>query len=251
MIYQSLPQRNLLEVSSFREITGKGIEGIVSGSTLRIGSRDFLSVKETDENNLSMRVYVSVNGLVRGYYAVSNRYREGLKELISSLRKKQYRLAVLSGDLSTERAALANLFGSDAEIRFNQSPADKLHYIQQLQKQNRTVLMIGDGLNDAGALRQSDAGISVSDDVNNFSPACDGILDASRFDRLPRILRLSISARRIILASFIIALFYNAAGLWFAVQGNLSPVIAAILMPLSAVTIVSFTTGVSNLLGRK
>jgi Cu+-exporting ATPase len=251
MIYQSLPQGELLDVLAYNEIAGKGIEGIINENKLRIGSRDFLHVKETDENTLSTRVYVSVNGLVKGYYAVSNRYREGLKEIISLLSKKNYCLAVLSGDNESERDALSKLFGSKAEIRFNQSPGEKLQYVQQLQKQNRSVLMMGDGLNDAGALKQSDTGISVSDDVNNFSPACDGILDASRFSHLPKILSLSISARRIIISSFIIALLYNAAGLWFAVQGNLSPVIAAILMPLSAVTIVSFTTGASNLIGRK
>ncbi len=106
--------------------------------------------------------------------------------------------------------------------------------------------MIGDGLNDAGALKQSNVGITISDNINNFSPACDGILNASSFDSLSGILKISKASHRIILGSFAIALLYNIVGLFYAVSGTLSPIIAAILMPISAVTIISFTTGLSN-----
>jgi Cu+-exporting ATPase len=247
MIHQSLPQSQLLGISHFSEIAGKGIEGTVNDVKLKLGSRSFLQIKEQDENNLTTRVYVSVNGLVKGYFSGSNQYREGTEDIIRTLQKKNYRLAVLSGDNESEKPVLQRMFGTSTDIRFNQSPADKLRYIQQLQAEGHHVLMLGDGLNDAGALKQSDAGISVSDDVNNFSPACDGILDARQFSRLPSILRLARAGSHIIICSFIIALCYNAIGLWFAMQGNLSPVVAAILMPVSAITIVAFTTGASNI----
>jgi len=111
--------------------------------------------------------------------------------------------------------------------------------------------MIGDGLNDAGALLQSDAGISISDDVNNFSPACDGILKAEKLNKLDVMLKTCKASQTIIMISFFIAILYNVIGLSFAVGGKLSPVIAAILMPISAVTIISFTTGISNWVGRR
>jgi Cu+-exporting ATPase len=103
-------------------------------------------------------------------------------------------------------------------------------------------MMIGDGLNDAIALQQSDVGIAVSDDTNNFSPACDAILDGSSFTKLSDFLQVAKAGKNIILGTFILSLFYNLSGLFFAVQGILSPVIAAILMPASSISIVLIAT---------
>ena len=136
-------------------------------------------------------------------------------------------------------------------MQFFQSTEDKLHHIESYQHKGSTVGMIGDGLNDAGALRQSNVGIAVSDNVNNFSPACDAILEGQSFDQLGKLLRFAKASRIIILSSFGISLLYNVIGISFAVQGELSPVVAAILMPISSVTIVLFTTGSSWLAARK
>ena len=111
-------------------------------------------------------------------------------------------------------------------------------------------MMIGDGLNDAGALRQSDVGLAIADDANNFSPACDGIIDAAQFEKLDQLMQYSKAAVRIIIASFGISLLYNLFGIYLAVQGSMSPLVAAILMPISSVTIISFTSLASYLYGR-
>jgi Cu+-exporting ATPase len=102
--------------------------------------------------------------------------------------------------------------------------------------------MIGDGLNDAGALRQSDAGIAMTEDIAAFSPACHAILEARAFSTLPGFLSLARQSVRVVLANFAISLFYNSIGLFFAFRGDLSPLVAAILMPLSSITAVAFTT---------
>ena len=110
--------------------------------------------------------------------------------------------------------------------------------------------MIGDGLNDSGALAQSDVGIAISENINVFSPACDGILDASRFKDLPAFIQLAKQGNRIIKWSFVFSLLYNLVGLVLAITGNLKPVYAAILMPLSSISIVVFTTIATYYYGR-
>jgi len=138
------------------------------------------------------------------------------------------------------------LFGHDADIRFQQKPADKLHYIESCQISGEKVMMLGDGLNDAGALLRSDVGIAISEKTNFFTPASDAILDADVLVSLPAILQFCKDSKKVILGSFFISLCYNFVGLFFAVQGTLQPVIAAILMPISSVSIVLFTTFISR-----
>ena len=147
---------------------------------------------------------------------------------------------------------LTPVFGNESNLLFEQTPEDKLRFIQKLQTGRlRNVLMVGDGLNDAGALRQSDVGLAISDNINNFSPSCDAIVEGSQLSKLPAYINLAKSGQRIIKISFAISLIYNLAGLSFAIAGKLSPVIAAILMPLSLITIVAFTTVASNIAARR
>jgi len=103
-------------------------------------------------------------------------------------------------------------------------------------------MMVGDGLNDAGALAQSDVGMTVSESSAALTPASDAILDARSLDRLPQALQLTRKARHIVIASLGLSLMYNVTGVSFAVAGKLTPLIAAILMPLSSVTVVGFVT---------
>jgi Cu+-exporting ATPase len=123
---------------------------------------------------------------------------------------------------------------------FNQTPKNKLAYVQSCQAEGETVMMVGDGLNDAGALMQSDVGIVISEESNNFTPACDAILGADVFSSFLGYLTYLRKARGIIMGAFILAFLYNVAGLYFAVQGALSPVVAAILMPLSSITVMAY-----------
>ena len=111
-------------------------------------------------------------------------------------------------------------------------------------------MMIGDGLNDAGALKQSNVGIAVAEQTNNFTPASDAIIEAKQLPQLARFIHLCKANKKIVMASFVLSILYNITGLYFAVQGNLHPLIAAILMPSSSLSILLVTFGSSNLVAR-
>ncbi|SHH41185.1 heavy metal translocating P-type ATPase [Winogradskyella jejuensis] len=248
-LYDILKANDIVSLDTFEEHVGKGIEAKYKSKELKIGSAQFVGNTNTD-TILNTTVHISSNNTYKGKFIFYNSYREGVSKLFNQL-KKQFDLAILSGDNEGERENLKKLLPSKTKLIFNQKPEDKLEYIKYHQSEGAKVLMIGDGLNDAGALAQSDVGIVISEDVNVFSPACDAILDASKFKNLYNYIKASKSAISIIKWSFLLSFFYNVIGLYFAVTGQLAPVIAAILMPLSSISIVVFTTIATNLLGRR
>jgi Cu+-exporting ATPase len=248
-LYSTLEEVETLTVSDYKEVIGKGIQVSYRDTSLKLGSASF--VKNNDEKStLDTSVYISFNDDYKGKFTFKNAYREGVKSLFSSL-KNDYDLAVVSGDNEGERTYLQDNLPKGTNLLFNKKPEDKLKVVANLQENNKKVIMIGDGLNDAGALAQSDVGIALSENINVFSPACDGILDASKFNKIGLYINASKKAIQIIKYCFILSLCYNIVGLYFAVTGQLVPVMAAILMPLSSISIVIFTTISTNLLGKK
>jgi Cu+-exporting ATPase len=248
-LYAVLKPERILEVVNFIEIPGEGLEGNVDGMHVKLGSSNFVTSKVHQQHPVFSQVFVSINGVVYGHFNFSNAFRPGLKTLVTIL-KNSYKLRLLSGDNDSEKKNILEIFGTESTLLFNQKPEDKLIYIQKLQQEGEKVIMLGDGLNDAGALRQSNVGIAVSDDINNFSPACDAILDGSELSKLPEFISLAKSGKKVILITFLFSLIYNLIGLFFAVQGTLSPVIAAILMPISSVSIVLIATTSTTLIGK-
>jgi Cu+-exporting ATPase len=246
-LYDFLPPAPLLSVTDFKETTGLGIQGVINGVLIKIGSAAFVS--QTAEAVMQTHVHISINERYIGMYVFDNQYREGLQALFAQL-GNNYELKILSGDNEGERTMLENMLPTGTELIFNQKPEQKLFFIEQLQKQGKNVMMVGDGLNDAGALAQSNVGISLSENVNVFSPACDGIMDANQFKNLSWFLRFSKNTINTIKMSFTLSLLYNVVGLSFAVTGNLKPLVAAIIMPLSTITIISFVTIMSNYYAR-
>lgn len=248
-LYDFIPDFEKMEVIHFEEVVGKGIFAKFDTNEVKLGSSSF--VKNLNEStHKKTKVHVEIDGIYKGSYVFNNQYRKGLEPLFESL-APNYDLVVLSGDNDGERAILSKMLPSKTTLVFNQKPEQKLAYIEQLQQNGKNVMMIGDGLNDAGALAQSNVGLSISENVNVFSPACDGIMDASQFDKIGFFMKYSKNAMKTIYMSFGLSILYNIVGLSYAVTGNLSPLVAAIIMPLSTITIVSFVTIMSNFYARE
>ncbi|MEP7106406.1 MAG: heavy metal translocating P-type ATPase metal-binding domain-containing protein [Ferruginibacter sp.] len=242
----------LLTVESFKEFTGRGIEAVVNDMPVKIGSAAFVNEYYGAAGyDTGSHIHVCINEVHMGAFTVSNGYRPGIKKAISSLQQKKYELHLLSGDNDSEKNTLTKLFGADGNVQFNQSPQDKLDKVKQLQSQHKKVLMIGDGLNDAGALMQSDTGIAVSDNSTQFSPACDAIIDGSKIEMIQQFLSYAGTGKKIVTTSFILSVLYNIVGLFFAVQGTMSPIVAAILMPASSISIVLLVTLLSSVSARR
>ncbi len=248
-LYDLLAEYEISPPKEFREFTGKGIEAVYNQNAMKVGSAEFVG-NESAIATLSTSVHVSANNEYKGRYIFYNEYREGVKELFREL-SQDYHLSILSGDNEGEKSRLQKLLPQKTEMHFNQKPEDKLEYIKQIQQKGQKTIMVGDGLNDAGALAQSEVGIAISENVNVFSPACDAILDASAFGKLFGFIKASKAAIKVIKISMVLSFLYNIVGLYFAVTGQLSPIIAAILMPLSSISIIVFTTVCTNLIGKK
>ena len=248
MLYEELVVEETMDVTAFEEILGKGIEGTVEGSKIRLGSGNF--VGSDDEAKNQTKIYVLINGMIKGKFIFQNTYREGLGKVFNELYERA-EVLILSGDNEGEKLHLEELLPSHSTVLFNQKPEDKLEFIKKLQVEEKSIMMLGDGLNDAGALAQSNVGVAISENINVFSPACDGILDAKVFKKIPVFITLTHKTMSIIKISFIISFLYNIVGLLFAVSGNLSPIVAAILMPISSISVVLFVTISTNFIAKK
>ncbi len=238
-----LGAREAMELDAWKELPGKGLEAKAGDVTVKIGSRQFVNAPAAIADKATF--FVRIGEALTAFY-VQPGLRPRMPQVLQALGGR-YRMSLLSGDNDKQRPVLEKLFSRNSKLLFEQQPVDKLTYIEQLQQRGDRVIMIGDGLNDAGALQQSNVGITLAEDVNNFTPACDAILNAAEMPQLPALLQLARYSAVVIRASFVVSILYNMVGLAIAMQGLMEPVTAAILMPCSTLSIVIISSGLSNL----
>ena len=225
-----------LPVLDFVEQTGAGISARINNQFVQLGNPRFTG--HLEELKIP-GTHLVINDEMLGSFHREPDFRSGLTELISNLSAK-FKIILLSGDHEGDRSQISQLFPSFHSLHFRQTPMEKLEFVENLQKQGEKIMMLGDGLNDAGALQKSNVGLAVTEHPHHFTPASDGILHASSMTKLWSIIQLTQWAQMILKLSFGLSFIYNLVGITLAVTGNLTPIAAAILMPLSSISVVYF-----------
>ena len=280
-----LNDTEIFKITSYDEILGKGIYSEVEGNFIRIGKYDWVisSIKELEKiqdskivnsydsqsikefyfpdfseiklkaeypANYESTVFVAINDELLGYFQIIPEFRENLKTTLEEL-KRNYKITIITGDKKNPESLIKQYIPEGIEILYNQLPEDKIRFINTLNQKGIPNIMIGDGLNDAGALKAAYIGIAVTENTTNFTPGSDAIISGSAINKIPVFFKLAKSSMKIVYLSFLISAIYNTIGISFAVGGLLTPVIAAILMPVSSVSVVLFTVISVNFSGKK
>ena len=235
-IFRFYDQAPLLSVDSYKDFVGQGHASIIGEDQVRIGSARYIFGSDHLENG---SVFIEINGVYSGEFTFHHSIRSGIPAVINEL-QKSFKIYILSGDNNRDKIRMEEMMEKEEHIIFNQSPSEKLTFIKNLQQKGNKVMMIGDGLNDSGALKQSDVGVVLSDDHLNFTPASNAVLQAKNLSQIHTIVSTLKKSKYIILGALILSVLYNGIGLVFAVSGKLSPVVAAVLMPISSLSIVVF-----------
>ncbi|ACX83852.1 cytochrome cbb3 oxidase maturation protein CcoI [Blattabacterium sp. (Periplaneta americana) str. BPLAN] len=237
-IFTELSIKEYYSINNFQEIIGQGMQGVIQNVSVKIGSPKYLGI--TINNWKETTVAVSINEKFFGYFLFRNFYRKGIKKIFKNLKK--YEIVILSGDNNElEKKYLESILPKSSKIFFNQSPEEKFNYVKKIQRNGKQVMMIGDGINDYAALNQSEVGVAISENPSNFFPSCDAFIQSNYLDKIFLFLKISKIATRLVIVNFMISLFYNGIGIIFAVTGHLKPFIAAILMPLSSLSVIIFS----------
>ena len=250
-IVDFLGQQQEVPVLQFKEIPGVGLEASSKNEHWKIGKQEKIASKENMEKfDAHTQVHISRNDDHLGYFSMRSLSRDNIQPLLHELQSK-YALTLVSGDNDRDSIFIKNLGLPQSNQHYNLLPEQKQQLIKQSQQGDQVVCMVGDGINDSLALEQSNVGIVVTDHLNNFNPSCDVILWGNHIQYLDDIFDYIRNLKWVIILAYSFSILYNIIGLFFAVQGKLSPIVSAILMPISSISVVLISLICTRLLFRK
>jgi len=244
-----------LKVEHFNSITGKGIEGMVEGKKVQIGSEKYMTelgvYEETIMNEVNMLrnqgktvIFVAIDGKLKSVIGIEDPIKESSKIAIEALQKEGLEVVMLSGDNEKTANAVARQLNI-SKVYGNVLPADKLEVIEKFQSEGQVVAMAGDGINDAPALAQADVGIAMGTGTDVAIESAGVTLIKGDLMGIVKIRRLSVATIKNIKQNLFFAFIYNslgvpvAAGVLYPFFGILlSPVIAAAAMSFSSVSVI-------------
>ncbi|MEE2651665.1 MAG: heavy metal translocating P-type ATPase [Pseudomonadota bacterium] len=216
---------------------GQGISAVIDGDSYKIGRREFCGLAEQGDSDELMTVYLAKNGKLAARFFLEDTLREGAAQALAFLKQRGVRSVLLSGDSSDQVAVLANALGFD-EYQAGCTAADKLARISSLQAMGGTVLMVGDGVNDAPVIAAADVSVAMAGASDLTRSCADVALLSDRLSLIELLFTKSAKMGRILRQNIFWALLYNGTALPAAAAGLVPPWLAAIGMSLSSLVVV-------------
>ncbi len=219
-------------LEDIREVPGHGIEGILDGTVVRLGRGDWLNAPEID----GTATWLRIGDAAPVAFHFVDRLRPGAAEMVAQLRAEGKELKLLSGDSPAAVAAIAEAVGiEDWKARI--SPTEKAEVVASLQSEGHRVLMVGDGLNDTGALAEAHVSISPASALDAARTVSDIVLLGKDLSPIGGAVRTAQQTRRRVLENFGIAATYNAISIPIALMGFATPLAAALAMSTSSILV--------------
>jgi len=223
--------------NDLHEEAGMGLESIVDGVRVRLGNRQWCGISDQRENqDRYSELWLKVADQEPVFFAFQDRLRPDAVQVIAWLKSKGFRLALISGDRADVVADVAKTLGFEDYLG-EAKPQDKISKLDQLKKEGRKILMVGDGLNDAPALKAAYVSISPSSAADVSQNAADFIFQSENLDNIIRAYEVSLKSRRLVFVNFALAALYNLIAVPFAAAGLLTPLIAALAMSGSSIVV--------------
>lgn len=240
-------------VSDFAAYPGKGVKGNINGKAAFIGNKTFiesegiddmlsgelLSWVNAEEDSGRTAVYLSYDEKIAGIFIISDTIRGEATEAIKEIEKAGSSVIMITGDNKKAALSVAKETGiSEDKVTAQKSPSEKAGEIMRMQVRGRRVMMVGDGINDAPALVQADVGIAMGRATDIALESADIVLMRNDLRMIPETLRLSKATHNVIRQNLFWAFVYNIVAVPLAIMGMLHPIIAAIAMTLSSLSVV-------------
>lgn len=231
--------RDFKAIDNVSEVPGQGVEAELADGVWRLGRADFCNADDSSmgsTDNSDSQVWLSRDGVAVAAFGFEDQARPEAKETIARLHKKRMPVSLLSGDRVGPVSTLAEEIGID-EARAGLTPKDKLLALEALAQQGKKTLMVGDGLNDAPALRAAHVSMAPSSASDIGRTAADFIYTRDSLDAVPFALSLGKRAAAAVKQNFGLALAYNVIAVPLAVSGQVTPLIAALAMSSSSILV--------------
>ncbi len=236
-------------VESFESLTGTGLKGIVNGDEILAGNQALMesnsidikaferTIDELSQGGKTL-VFVAINKQIKGLIAIEDEIKNNSTEVVGKLKTMNLKTVLLTGDNNSTAKAIAEIVGFD-DYQSEVLPGDTLAIISDYQSKGKTVAMVGDGINDAPALTQSNVGIAMGTGTDVAIESGDIVLMSGDLNGVVNAIKLSRQTLKTIKQNLFWAFIYNIIGIPLAAFGLLNPMIAAFAMSFSSVSVVT------------